>query len=226
MAKGNPKRRTDADGVVWIDEPGLPWLRTALGIALVALVAVGGAWILRPRHVEPDHQGAEPRQPQAAAPAGQPPSFPARAQKADPMERAIEQALEQHPLPPADEPSQEPAPRRPPPGEPQEITVDQLPRGDGTGIDAFPRPGTKPLRGGLIVPDDYQLPPGYMRHYQTTDDGEQLPAILLYQPNFTPRGADGQPLPVPPDRIVPRELAPPGLPGTWLVPPPVRRERR
>ena len=34
------------------------------------------------------------------------------------------------------------------------------------------------------MPDDFELPEGYVRHYQTTDDGEQLPAILMFHPDY------------------------------------------
>lgn len=217
MGQGNFQRRTDADGVVWIEEPGRPRLRAALGVLLVAALGLLGFWFLRPPHEQapPEPPPAE-RAPETPRSSASRPPPPAR----DPMERAMHQALEQHPLPPPEEEAE------PPPGSQQEITVEQLPPGDGTGIHAFPRPGTKPLRGGIIVPDGYTLPPGYLRHYQTTDDGEQLPPILTFHPDYHPVGADGQPLAIPPDRIVPRELAPFGMPVRWLDPPPVRKERK
>jgi hypothetical protein len=80
-----------------------------------------------------------------------------------------------------------------------------------TGIAVFPPRGTDPPKAGIIVPDDYQLPPGYVRHYQTTDDGEQLPPILMFHPDFHPVDDQGQPIPLPADRVVPPEMAPPGL---------------
>jgi hypothetical protein len=98
------------------------------------------------------------------------------------------------------------------PLEQHELHVTQLPPGDGTGIDAFPRPGTKPIQRGLIVPDGYELPPGFVRHHQTTDDGEQLPPILKFHPGHLPPGA-------PADRVVPPALAPRDMPQTWLEPP-------
>ena len=79
------------------------------------------------------------------------------------------------------------------------------------GIELFPPPGTNPPKSGILVPDDFELPPGYVRHFQTTDDGEPLPAILMFHPDFQLVDADGQPLPMPEDRVVPPELAPPGL---------------
>lgn len=76
----------------------------------------------------------------------------------------------------------------------------------------FPAPGTKPIKRGLVVPEDFELPPGYVRHYQATDDGQLLPAVLMFHPDYQPRDANGQPIPLPEDRLVPPELAPPGLP--------------
>lgn len=79
------------------------------------------------------------------------------------------------------------------------------------GIELFPPPGTNPPKSGILVPDDFELPPGYIRHFQVTDDGQQLPAILMFHPDFQLVDAEGQPLPMPDDRIVPAEMAPPGL---------------
>lgn len=88
---------------------------------------------------------------------------------------------------------------------------------EGSGIAAFSPPGTKPLLRGLVVPEDFQLPPGYVRHYQATDEGERLPAILMFHPSYRPLDADGKPVPLPADRVVPPELAPPGFPIQPLV---------
>ncbi|WP_394846046.1 hypothetical protein LZC95_01115 [Pendulispora brunnea] len=80
------------------------------------------------------------------------------------------------------------------------------------GIAAFPPPGTKRIKVGLVVPEDFPLPNGYMRHYQTTDKGEMLRAILMFHPDYKPTDSHGNPIPIPEDRIVPPELAPPGMP--------------
>jgi hypothetical protein len=90
------------------------------------------------------------------------------------------------------------------------------PPGEHAGMAAFPPPGTKPIKRGIVVPDDYQLPDGYVRHYQTTDDGRRLPPILMFRPDFVGLDAEGNPIQVPEDRIVPPELAPPGLPRRML----------
>jgi hypothetical protein len=90
--------------------------------------------------------------------------------------------------------------------------------GEHAGLEAMPPPGSKPIKQGIVVPDDVELPPGYIRHYQTTDDGRQLPPILMYHPDFAGTDANGNPIPVPADRIVPPDMAPPGLPHRTLDP--------
>jgi hypothetical protein len=80
------------------------------------------------------------------------------------------------------------------------------------GIAAFPAPGTKRIKPGLKVPEDFPLPSGYMRHYQTTDKGLMLEPILLYHPDYELVDAKGHVIPLPPDRVVPPESAPEGLP--------------
>lgn len=81
-----------------------------------------------------------------------------------------------------------------------------------SGIALFPPPGTDPPKPGLIVPDDFALPPGYVRHYQVTDDGTPLPPILMFHPDFEWVDAQGRPITLPADHVVPPELAPPGMP--------------
>jgi hypothetical protein len=80
------------------------------------------------------------------------------------------------------------------------------------GIAAFDPPGTKPIKPGLVVPDGWELPEGYVRYYQTTDDGKQLPPVLMFHPDYEFYDAQGTRIEVPADRIVPPELAPPGMP--------------
>jgi hypothetical protein len=80
------------------------------------------------------------------------------------------------------------------------------------GLAAFNPPGTSPPRSGVIVPDGVALPEGYVRHYQTTDDGQALPPILLFHPDYEFFDASGQRIEVPADRVVPPELVPPDIP--------------
>jgi hypothetical protein len=81
-----------------------------------------------------------------------------------------------------------------------------------TGLGAFNPPGTSPPLVGLAVPPDFPLPPGYVRHHQVTDDGVPIEAILMFAPDVVLRDADGHVVPLPEDRVVPPEFAPPGLP--------------
>lgn len=90
-----------------------------------------------------------------------------------------------------------------------------------SGIHLFPPPGTRPPHRGIIVPDDFELPPGYVRHYQTTDDGKALPPVLMFHPDYDVVDEFGNPLPVPDNRVVPPDMAPPGLPIEILDVPPI-----
>lgn len=89
-----------------------------------------------------------------------------------------------------------------------------------TGLGAFNPPGTRPPLIGLAVPDDFALPPGYLRHHQATDDGQRIEAILMFDADRPPAVAYGRPLATAMDRVVPAELAPPGLPIRQVVLPP------
>lgn len=89
----------------------------------------------------------------------------------------------------------------------------------GSGIAAFPPPGTDPVKIGIVVPDDFPLPEGYVRHYQVTDDGRDLAPILMFNPDYEWIDADGKRIELPADHIVPPELAPPGLPIRMLEAP-------
>lgn len=81
-----------------------------------------------------------------------------------------------------------------------------------TGLGAFNPPGTSPPLIGLAVPEGYDLPQGYVRHHQVTDEGVAIEPILMFSPDFDVRDARGRPIAMPPDRVVPPELAPPGMP--------------
>lgn len=81
-----------------------------------------------------------------------------------------------------------------------------------TGLGAFNPPGTNPPVVGIAVPENFELPPGYVRHHQVTDDGQPIEPILMYSPDFQFVDAANQPLALPKDRVVLPEHAPPGLP--------------
>ena len=80
-----------------------------------------------------------------------------------------------------------------------------------TGLGAFSPPGTRPPMIGLAVPEDFALPKGYVRHHQATDDGQRIEAILMFAPDYQLFDAANKPIAMPKDRVVPPELAPPGL---------------
>jgi len=88
--------------------------------------------------------------------------------------------------------------------------------GEREGLAAFNPPGTSPLLRGLVVPEDFKLPAGYVRHYQTTDDGVALAAILMFAPDRQTIDVNGRQMSVPQDRVVPVELAPRGLPIQYI----------
>ncbi|MYN21041.1 hypothetical protein GTP81_30335, partial [Rugamonas sp. FT107W] len=141
---------------------------------------------------------------------------------------------------PATPPVAAPNPQRPPEGDadPTRDLKSYVPRGANptmpevierlhergvySGLGAFPPPGTRPPKVGLAVPEDFELPPGYVRHHQATDDGQRIEAILMFAPGFQLYDAAHNPIAMPKDRVVPPELAPPGLPIRRIViPPPI-----
>lgn len=93
-----------------------------------------------------------------------------------------------------------------------------------SGIALFPPPGTDPPKPGIVVPDGFELPPGYVRHHQVTDDGVQLAPILMFHPDFEWVDAAGNPIVLPDDHVVPPDLAPPGMPVQMLEVPDTRIE--
>ena len=91
-----------------------------------------------------------------------------------------------------------------------------------TGLGAFSPPGTSPPMVGLAVPEDFELPEGYVRHYQATDDGQRIDPILMFSPDFEFLDAAGRPMRLPSNMVVPPNMAPPGLPIHLIkIPPPI-----
>lgn len=88
-----------------------------------------------------------------------------------------------------------------------------------TGLGAFSPPGTRPPLIGLAVPEGFALPPGYVRHFQATDDGQRIEPILMFSPDAQTLVVNGRTVAVPADRVVPPELAPAGLPIRRIVVP-------
>lgn len=197
---GEARRSVDRDGVVTIERPAgggarrlWPlWLALPplLGLAFLVFTSFPGQKAPR-LPSSPAAPAATADEAKAAAPRPR-----AALAKAEPASPDVE----------ADEAEAEPeVPHAPP-----------RPR---DGIYAFPPPGTKRIKEGIVVPDGFPLPPGYMRHYQTTDKGEMLQAILMFHPDFQPVDASGNPVTVPENRVVPPEMAPAGLAIEALVVP-------
>jgi hypothetical protein len=210
----------ERDGVKWSRAEGSPRLRLAVAVLAVMLFAVAGWLYLRPAH--PQESLAEDEQ---RAPVGAPQAFEPRPPAPREARPSQHQPSQQQPSPPrpapptmrADAADTSTAEETDPDAGWQDVYLEQLPRGDGGGIDAFPRPGTKPILRGLIVPESFELPQGYVRHVQVTDDGRELPPILMFHPDYHPPGVT-----IPDNRVVPEDLAPPGMPHEWLTPPPLR----
>ncbi|HUP88322.1 MAG TPA: hypothetical protein VM100_03180 [Longimicrobiales bacterium] len=91
--------------------------------------------------------------------------------------------------------------------------------GANTGLAAFPAPGTSPIKTGLVVPRSFELPEGYIRHTQITDDGRRLEPVLMFSPDYEFFDASGNPIKIPDNGIVPTEMAPAGLPLHTLAMP-------
>ena len=211
------KMHVDSDGVR-IETSGVRgrvWLLVgALGLVAFALFLLG-----RPAHHQAaDEVAAVPQHKPAATvadtePAARPPDKPVRA--------AVAVAEPVAPPRPAREPAPSSAQAAAPASEgaPAEEAPMFGTGAPGEGIAVFPPPGTKPIKGGILVPEDFELPPGYVRHYQATDDGQRVPAILMFHPDYHPVDEHGVPIPLPADRIVPADMAPPGMPIEMLQPP-------
>jgi hypothetical protein len=195
------ERHVDRDGVTRIEQPrtgsGSSWI-IGLGLGFTALCLALSAWLVFAPSPVP-----EPVEPEPVAVRNTPAPTPLPARP-----RPVAQ-----PTPPPAAPPGTPAPVREETVSqeaPEEVPAEE-PAGEKTGLALF-RPGTKPLKQGIIVPEDFELPQGYMRHYQTTDDGQRVKAILMFHPDYKPKDASGQPVELPANRVVPPEMAPPGLP--------------
>jgi hypothetical protein len=185
-----PARSVDRDGVVRVGPAAGEGRRRLWALALALPALAGLAFLViagrgtRPALPPPVAVATAARAAEALAPRRAP-------SPAMPTERDAAPAAEPDASAGPDEPAAEPPPRE--------------------GIHAFPPPGTKRIKPGIVVPEGFELPPGYVRHYQATDKGEMLRAILMFHPDFQPVDAAGRPVSVPDDRVVPPELAPPGL---------------
>lgn len=222
MATGPRGPRPDGDGVrvVRTSGDGASWLvAAAVGIVAFLGVSMVRSTFTSDGAAAPPHDGGAPRPrvagesatPIAPVTAPPPPDRVAAAEPAGPPPRVTARRRQPQNAAPAPE-SAPVAPNAPPAGD--AATAEPNP-----GIFVFPPPGTDPPKSGIVVPEGVELPPGYVRHYQATDDGEQLEAILMFHPDYEFVDAAGRPIAIPPDRVVPPELAPPGIPVRMLVVP-------
>jgi len=204
---GTPPSEPDGEGVRVIRKagPARRSLLPGLAVALLVLGVFAGGWLL------------------FAVPSP-PPSAAAVAATAAPVDPALSIAPAPRTSAPAAEREVEELPSNDPndlasyfrPGDPEPTGAEVIGAlndvGIHAGIGAFNPPGTSPPLEGLAVPEDYPLPDGYVRHHQFTDDGIAIEPILMFAPGFTLHDANGRPIAMPDNRVVPPELAPPDLP--------------
>jgi len=209
--RGGSRDLADADGVRIVRSAGSridTWLIVAGGALLL--------WLLFRPGSPPTPTPADPPPPGASAgapapmgsdtAASQPASPEARERRAAHRRELVAKRIARKTLPRT----------RGPEGKPEAQAADAIAAlraaGITDGIAAFNPPGTSPPRSGVIVPEGVELPEGYVRHHQTTDDGAPLPPILLFHPDYEFFDERGRPIDVPPDLVVPPEYVPPGIP--------------
>ena len=157
--------------------PSSAWRAFYLGLAL-CLVVAGLALLLWSaptphegvRLAQSQQSGPQPAPQPAPPPLTSAPIRPASAPVPQPEpELADPNDLAAH-MPPGLRPEQAPTMG--------EVIAGLHRAGVRTGLGAFNPPGTRPPLIGLAVPEDFELPAGYVRHHQATDDGQRIEAIL------------------------------------------------
>lgn len=199
-----------------------------LGACVLALGVAAGVW-LSMRQYEGGSEPAPAVQAESASAAGA--AAPVRTERtftlrSSPSPRSLpaeaQESPEDYDLPSLD-PDDIAAYIRPGDEEPTAAELIEALREAGIheGIAAFNPPGTSPPLEGLAVPEDFELPEGYVRHHQVTDEGEPIEPILMFSPDYEYYDEQGRRVELPADLVVPEELAPPGLPIRHVrVPPP------
>lgn len=201
-----PSSAPDGDGVRVTPKAGAAsrLLLPGLAVAVLVMAVFAGGWLLFAPAPKPAVAPPAASSDVAPAPEAAPLATPRPAGSAEPAVAEL----------PSDDPKDLAAYFRP--GDPEPTGADVIGAlhdvGIHTGLGAFNPPGTRPPLEGLAVPDDYPLPEGYVRHHQVTDEGVLIEPILMFAPDFTLFDADGRPIAMPADRVVPPELAPPDLP--------------
>jgi hypothetical protein len=216
-----PSSSTDDDGVRVIRRVphGGRWLGNVptLASALALGLAVGAGYLFYVQQAVPT--ASTDRAQEAVQGAGTDPTSPApRPIAALTSRRQPARVLEQEPEHDFELPSQDPDDLAAhfsfddPEPTMAEVIAALNDAGIHSGMGAFNPPGTSPPLPGLAVPDDFELPEGFVRHHQVTDDGESIEPILMFSPDFEFFDEAGNRIELPPDLVVPPELAPPGLP--------------
>ena len=203
MARNSdPRARIDRDGVRTATRPGGGAAGKAIaGVVFAVLVAL--AWLARDSQQPETRSDLAPSRTEPSKPSTEQHEEWASVKQVTPRRAAAREAE-------ADKPNEAP----PPEIDARDVIPALVEAGETGGIAAFPPPGTKPVKRGIVVPDDYQLPPGYVRHYQATDDGKGLEPILMFSPDYEFLDQNGKRIAVPDDLVVPPELAPAGLADT------------
>jgi hypothetical protein len=239
-----PSSGRDADGVRIVERDASGKRRT-IAYQLLALffVAASAGYLLMPKRVPASSKDLPPRgeQAKASTPAPVDPSVSAgtQAQAVDPGTNAAPGAapnLSTRSVTPRRMASKKPGTEELDPGDPDQqpelvgidrnVTMGEYIQalhdaGIYEGIGAFNPPGTSPPLEGMAVPEDFELPEGYVRHYQATDDGQAIDPILMFSDDYEFFDADGNRVEIPDDRVVPPEMAPPGFPIRKIeIPPP------
>ena len=200
-----PRARSDAkprsaDGVTIAPAPGgrktLLLLAAAGAIAAIVLLSLFG-----PERGEQTPVVARTDVARAPAPNARPPA---------PSPMRVHPVRSRGPTP-----TPAPASTESPPAEPEAPDVAPDPNLP-VGVGLFPPRGTDPPKIGIVVPEGFPLPEGYVRHYQVTDDGQPLPPILMFHPDYDWIDESGEHVEVSADGVVPPELAPPGMPIEML----------
>lgn len=191
------------------------WRRRGLATAALALCAGLAWWALTPADAPPPTHASTAAPTSPAAPAHlDAEDWRALAALAQPTPAASTETRVREPQPLMDDPNDLASYFRP--GDPVPSGANLIKAlheaGIRTGLGAFNPPGTSPPLEGLAVPDDFALPEGYVRHHQSTDEGVPIEPILMFAPDARLVDANGQPIAMPENRVVPPEFAPPGLP--------------
>ena len=214
-----PPSDPDGDGVRVVARPhGSRVARTWAGLAVIAVVVVGAAWFVLAR--SPREMPDTAARPVVVADATSAPSgdLPASARPGPAAAMVATTATSEPAQMPSNDPQDLAAYFRPGDPEPTgaELITGLQQAGVRTGLGAFNPPGTSPPLEGLAVPNNFPLPEGYVRHHQVTDEGVPIEPILMFSPDFVLHDAKGRRLAIPANRVVPRALAPPGLPLRWV----------